>query len=307
MELDKILGAIASRLQIDADEFIASLKEGENWKEDAVETVGTIISDHIKSAKDQQHKRGTREYEDRIVKHIKAQGFSNPEGKKGTELIEAYQEWVKAQAIDDDGTGGKKPAELTEAELMKLPAFKTALAAKLQAAQQEVDAVRAEFETYKGKEARKTVEQIADQKMLEILTAKNAVLESEALGVTKDERLAKFKKMLPYDRMRLSEDGKEIIMLDEDGEPLQNNLGKPITYESVVLSEWGPAFGFHKQDPKKGGPTPGLRDKTKEGEGAMRFDSADDFNKYISSEPDATKRFEAQKAYLAQTEGEGGE
>ena len=65
---------------------------------------------HIKSAKDQQHKRGTREYEDRIVKHIKAQGFSNPEGKKGTELIEAYQEWVKAQAIDDDGTGGKKPS-----------------------------------------------------------------------------------------------------------------------------------------------------------------------------------------------------
>jgi len=189
---------------------------------------------------------------------------------------------------------------------MKLPAFKTALAAKLQAAQQEVDAVRAEFETYKGKEARKTVEQIADQKMLEILTAKNAVLESEALGVTKEERLAKFKKMLPYDRMRLSEDGKEIIMLDEDGEPLQNNLGKPITYESVVLSEWGPAFGFHKQDPKKGGPTPGLKDKTKEGEGAMRFDSADDFNKYISSESDGAKRYEAQKAWLAQIE-EGGE
>ena len=306
MELDKILGAIASRLQIDADEFIASLKEGENWKEDAVETVGTIISDHIKSAKDQQHKRGVREYEDRIVKHIKAQGFSNPEGKKGTELIEAYQEWVKAQAIDDDGTGGKKPAELTEAELMKLPAFKTALAAKLQAAQQEVDAVKAEFETYKGKETRKTVEQIAREKMVAILTEKKAVFESEALGITKDERLKKFEKMLPFDRMRLSEDGKEIIMVDEDGEPLQNNLGKPITYESVVLSEWGPAFGFHKQDPKKGGPNPGLKDKTKEGE-AMRFDSADDFNKYISSEPDATKRFEAQKAYLVQTEGEGGE
>ena len=142
--------------------------------------------------------------------------------------------------------------------------------------------------------------------MLEILTAKGGVLESEALGVTKEQRIKQFKKMLPYDRMRLSEDGKEIVMVDEDGEPLQNNLGKPITYESVVLSEWGPAFGFHKQDPKKGGPTPGLK-PTKEGDAPMRFENADDFNKFISSEPDATKRFEAQKAYLAQTEGEGGE
>lgn len=304
MELEQAIGAIASRLQIDANEFISSLKEGENWKEDAADILGNTLSDHIKSAKEAQHGRGLREYQKMFLKTAAKKGYKNPEGKEGIELFEDYNAWIDDQTNNDDP--GKKPAELTKEELMKLPVFKTAKAEILQAAQQEIETVKAEFEAYKGKENRKTLEEAATAEMLEYLTAKGAQFESDALGVKQDDRLKRFKKLIFLEKLGLNEQGK-VVILDEDGEPLLNNLGKPVTYESIVVGEWAATHGFPKQDPKKGGPTPGLKDKTKEGEGAMRFDSADDFNKYISSEPDATKRFEAQKAYLAQTEGEGGE
>ena len=117
---DKILGAIASALQIDASELSAALKDGEAFLPDdqLAEKLKDVAAERLKAAKDAQHKRGQREIGDSIEKWAKAKGFSNDEKLKGTALLDAVFDTVDSKAPE-----GNDPTKFTKEELSLLNSF----------------------------------------------------------------------------------------------------------------------------------------------------------------------------------------
>lgn len=301
--MDKLFEVLADLLGLDSVEFIAALKDGDKFLEGdkLTDKVRDIVQGRIKSAKDEQHKRGKREQDEAVARWIKSQGFANPDGLKGQALIEAFADWKTAQAAEGDEDGKKKPAEMSEEELAKLPAVKTLLGKRLQAADAKFTDLTKQFDDFKMKAQRQSVEAVGQRRAAEILEAKGAILEVAGAGITKEQRLKAFFRLLDWGKMGLNEKGDDVVLLNDDGEPLKDDFGKAVTFESLVIGEAKPIFGFQKIDPTKRSPSPGQKPGDKGGERQrMSFDSDAAFDDYIASEPDPEKRLQAQEDRLAE-------
>lgn len=269
---EKIIGAIASALQIEASEFAESLKvDGKLLEGDDLHSkVTEVIRDTIKTAKDDQHKRGLRTSEEALVKWMKSQGFTNPDKLKGSALLDAFNQWKDDQHQPDDE--GKKPAEMSEAELEKLPGVKAIVTRKLSAVNAEVDATKKEFEDYKKEQGTKEVKQEAKGYIAKLLTEKGARLEVD--GVTKEQRLDNFYRLVDFGRVKIGDD-KKPYLVDENGDPATNENGRRIAFDDYIIDLNKGLYGFQKQDPGKGSPSPGSEGGGKgEGGGDPKFNFA---------------------------------
>ena len=304
--MEKLLLSLATLFNLDATEFTTALKDGDNWLEDdaLAEAAMLQIRPKLKSVKDEQHKRALRETEVGQQKWMKAQGFEIPEGMKGDELRTAFLEWKEGQTTTEPG---KQPAEMSPEELAKLPAVKSLLAAKLQAAAQETEAVKGEFETYKKNAEQAEVKQLVRQYGTAFLEAEKAILQPEgAKTVTKEARLDDFfSTKIDYSKIGIIEkDGKKIpIPLDESGEQQLDDYGKPVQFTSIIRSKWDPIFGFDEQDRTKGSTSPGQRATTTNGQTQRtkyNFASESDFNTAMKNATDTTERGYMANDYAAQ-------
>ena len=303
--MEELFEAIASAFNQDAVEFTAALQaDGKMLEGQALaDKVKEVIQQNILSVKNTTHSTVLRKSEEAQRKRMKALGFEIPVGAdgkplKGDDVWSAFLEWQGEQKA---GSSDKTPAEMSPEELAKLPAVKTLLATKLQAAAQETEAVKGEFETYKKQAQRSEVEQLGRRYGAEWLEANGAVLEVPSSGVTKQGRLDRFFKTFDFSNVGVK-DGKPVI-LDEDGEIALDDYGKPVSFEGRLKAEWEPAFGFAKQDPTKASTSPGQRTTTTNGQTQRtkyNFASESDFNTAMKNATDTTERGYMANDYAAQ-------
>jgi hypothetical protein len=275
--MDQIILGIASALKLDANELIAELKEGEDWKEDAGEILKAKVSDQIKAVKTEQHGRGLSTYEKRLLEGAKSRGFQNTENLTGPELQAAIFDHLSAKPEGN----GEPPKGLSKADLLKLPEVQEILGEKLKAASDQNEALKQELDGVKTQTARERKQEKVWAKIVETLEAEKAILETDS--VPKDKRLATIRRLVDFDRMDVDDKGVPIL-LGDDGQPAKDDFGKPIPFKGYVM-EVNP-FGVHTVDPKKGGAQPQPGSNAPAGNGKISFASMDDYNRFIKKATD---------------------
>ena len=290
--MQKVFEVLSTLLNVD----IESLKgdDGNFLPEDQIATkVADTVKESLKSAKDEQHKRGLREQDASVQKWMKAQGFEIPSGMKGTEAVEAFAAWKTEQ----DSSKDADPAKLSKEELLKLPVVKTLISEKLTAAEQQVAATKAEFDQYKTTQKRQSIESVGQAFIEKTLREKGAVLEVPTLGIKAEDRLKAISRLIDWTKVDLNEKN-ELVMIDDDGEIKKDDFGKPLKFDAHVIEVATPIVGIAKQDPSKKGAQP-ITKESDQGSGQSKFVFADakEYNDYISREPDSKKRLQAMKDY----------
>jgi hypothetical protein len=303
--MEKIFQALASALNLDVEEFTAALRDGDKWltDEQLADKIGEAARAQVKAAKEAQLKRGKRETMLQVERWMKAQGFENPDKLQGDELLEAYAEHWKAQAPagDPSADGGKKPGEMSREDLAKLPAVKELMAEAVKGAASKYDAVKAEFEAYQKKTTVERIASVAKQTAAQILEENRAILEVPGSDITKAQRLDAFYRFLNFEGMQIDEKG-AVVLLDPNGDPLVNDMGKPVSFKDKVLEINKSLYGFHTQDPNKGGANPPANGGQKPGEWKPSITFADQaaYDNFYRSETDAKKRAEGAKSWAYQ-------
>lgn len=287
---EKIIEAIASRLNKDATELSATLKDGEKWLSDDEfsEKISAILSDEVKAAKADQHKRAQRETWGMVEKELKKNGFDNPDKLQGAALIQAYAE-AKQQS---DVPEGKAIPELSREELIKLPVVRDLL--------QERERKASEKWVAREKELLSEVQSYAQ-------TEKNILLEKFVRGVAAKAK-AKLGDDPETETLRINSVQVHL--------PAKSRVEKGVLrffneddYEITDEAEASAikalnALGFvQKQDPSRGGSgAQGSRGTGGNGEGKDRtvFDSPQAFDKAFLAETDPAKRATMQGNWIQQ-------
>ncbi len=239
---EKVIGAIASALHTDAQEFAAALKDGDKWlaEDELAEVISQKISEQVRAAKEDQRKRGQREVWSSVEKKLKAQGFDNAEKLQGVALLETFFENFKTESEPD----GKKPAEMTDAELAKLPAVKSLIAKVKADAGKEFEAVKTELEQRAMRAETTQKKLVVGAEMAKLLEGAKINLGDNA--ETRAARLRMVESQIPFDRLNIEND--KIVFSDADGFEAD--------FKKFVLDIAQPAYGIVKQDPNKGGANP---------------------------------------------------
>lgn len=308
---------IASALKIDADELIAKLKDdGGEWLPDSeiskrlVSELTTAASAATEAARELAHKKGQSEMSKKFVRLIKNSGFENPDNLSGDALFEAYAEW-KSEGAGQTPDASTTPLEQwTREDLEKLPIVKTLKleavregAQKFENLKKDLERTQTEFEKYKGEVVEGQVKSVAKAKVREALKRGNVILSVDGLDIDPEERInAVFERFWSREKVGLNADGQPII-LDADGQPKTDPaFGKQIDFDEIVVAVAKPMFGVSTQNPAHSGS--GIQ-QTSNGKPAgytptMRFNSQQEYDNYVSSEPDGTKRTEAAKSWRHQ-------
>lgn len=248
MEIKKILEAVCSPLGMDADEVFATLK-GEKSDLELTDSTLTQLSESIKeqvvAARNESEKRFTRVAFEQYKKAARKLGVEIPKDTKDVdEVVNMIAEHAKESGDSEEGS-----KEITREVLLKHPVFKELKEEFTKKAADEYNKLQQEFEQHRKTEGMQILRTIAEKEVAEILESKRAILETET--VKKSDRLAAIYKMLPWDQMRL-EGGKPVLIDPETGDVLKDAFGKVVPLEKTVI-EVASVFGFHKQDPSKGG------------------------------------------------------
>lgn len=307
MNIEKILGAVASALHVDANEFITALKDGENWLEDdeVTEKITGTVKSQLKAAKDAQLKRGTRESWATVEKWVKSHGFEADDDLKGTELLTAFSEHIKAAKTAIDPT---KPATLTKEELAALPDVKALLAervtdalSKYEAdAKKEVERLKSEYDGYKRKAESEKIQTVARQYLAKALEEGDVLLEPKGTGVSKEKRIEAVLRQIDFEKIRLSDKGLP-VEVDENGDPLEDEFGRPIDIAKKAVSIGKEIYGARGVDPDKSGGDP--KPATGKGEAykpTYTFAGEDDFNRQVSGQGNAAERAKMMQDYAHQ-------
>jgi hypothetical protein len=289
---DKIIGAIASALNLDATELTADLKEGENWLEAGKlsETLFAKISAQVKAAKEAQYKRGIRERAKSVESFLSKSGFVNAEKLEGDALLEAYTEHLKASADTDTAHAGKEPAKMSKDDLAKLPEVKALVNEAKQQAGQQIETLKTQYDTDRTKWQRDRILDVAQAKLPAYLKAANINLEVPGVADGEEKRIKAIMSMLPTGDMGLNEKG-ELVFMDSDGQPKTDDFGKPLDFKKHVTELGANLFGIRKVDPSKSGVAP--QNGQKPGANDQRvysFADKDAFSAAILVEADPAKR-----------------
>lgn len=258
---EQLLKAIAFAFKINADEWIATLKDGDDWLSD--EQIGTevskLISEKVTAAKKQSRASGQGEQNAKVLKAVKAAGYENPDNLQGDELISAFIVWKDEQVAPP--TGDNPTDQMDKETLLKLPIVKSLIHEARQESGKGNEKIKAEFEAYKldvERERTKNREEraldIAKLRNAESLRKGNVVLKVD--GISEEDRIEAV-----MDRIRLREkiglDSKgEPIFLGEDGEQRKDEYGNLIPFSEIVVSYGKAMFGIAKQDPNHEGANP---------------------------------------------------
>lgn len=238
--MEEILKAVASGLKLDAEQFLADFKNGDDFisEKDAAAKLAAFIPDKVKAANETAKKVGRSEVQKRFSRLITQSGFENPESLEGEPLFTAFLEWKGEQTQHIDGD----PAKLSKDELLKLPIVKNIVQEVTAKAGEKFSAEKAEFEK-KIKAAENTRKGILLEKNLLSILEKGKVNLGET-PETKAVRLDFLKSRVNLDRVEIG-DGDALKFLGEDG------------YEADFEKEFLPvavtAFGVVTQDKNKGG------------------------------------------------------
>ena len=144
---EKVIGAIASALSLDASEFTAALKDGDKWLADdaLADKIGELAAAQVKAAKEAQHKRGQRETWTAVEKRLKAQGFENAEKLQNVAMLDAFFEAYGPEKAPE----GKTPEQFTKEDLVKLPIVKSLMQEAKAEAGKQYDTLKNEYKTAK--------------------------------------------------------------------------------------------------------------------------------------------------------------
>lgn len=290
---EKIAGAIASALSLDASELTAALKDGDKWLADEsfFETLSDKVSEAVKAAKADQHKRAQREVWGLVEKQLKGVGFPNDEKLQGKDLIAAFAESHKGGEPPE----GKTPGEFSREEILKLPVVKTLLQEREAKAAEKWSNEKKEFEA-KVQAAEKTRKSLLLDKTLLATLEKGKV----NLGDTPEQkalRLNILKSQIDFNRIEVG-DNDDLRYLDADG--------LTADFEKEVLPIAQTAFGLRVQDPKKGGAgANGSVTPNGGNENLPKFGSEAEFNKAYATESDAAKRATMRQGWIQQQAAAG--
>lgn len=303
-DFSKVLGVIASTLQLDATELADSLKDGETWlpDEEITKKLGETISGRVKAAKEEQRKRALRESSESLLKWAKAQGFTPDDTElKGTALLDAFAEHLKSSKSEPTNIDPATAGKLTREDLAKLPEVQKLITeANAQVIEKykgevgkELDRIKTEYTTYKEMTEREKVEAVTLQAVTRALEQGNVMLEPTGAKVSKDARIRAVLRELDLGRIRVN-DKREPYFVDEHGEPLTDaDFGKPVDFSKHVIAIGKDLYGERGPDPAKSGANP----SGQSGQGANGkfrqeyfFKSASELSTAMFAESDPAKR-----------------
>lgn len=296
--MEKIIEEIVSLAKNDDEskEFLASLKSGENGEFLPEEQIAERLKGAIKAKfdflADRHYGKGKKESLSAFEKAIREK-YAFESDKKGEELIE---ELIKAKsAAPPPTTPDQKfdPAKLDRTTLITLPAVKDLLREEITKATQEeaqkVSQVKAEFDKYREGITLRLVSTKAKEQGAAILRKERA-----KLGATPDEEsriLDFFFGSLDYRNLRLENDN-NLTVLNEKGEPKENQFFQPVSFEAWIKEVW--PFGFHQFDPNKGSGSPTTQHQGSGGgkypPGTYEAKDRADLAAYMRREPDKKKK-----------------
>lgn len=289
--MDKIIGAVASALNLDATELSAELKDGEKWLEEekVAEVLSAKVSAQVKAAKEAQYKRGIREKGKAVEQFLSRAGFANPDKLEGDALLEAAVDFMKAS---HDGEGGKDPKALTREELAKLPDVKALITEAQRAAGAKYEQLSAQFETEKKSWQSQRIQDLGAARLPEILEEAKVVLDIPGTEGSRAARIKAVNSMIDWGSVGVDDKG-AFVFLDSDGQPKTDDFGKPVDFKKHVVSIASGIYGTHLADPKKGGAAPSGGPSGQGGGTYQRtftFTDAKDFNSQYLGESDQAKR-----------------
>jgi hypothetical protein len=280
--MEKVILAFASTLQLDAaaqTEFIASLKDGENWLPD--EQMSILLTEkgkaRITQLKNEQHQRGVRETKTGIEKTMAEFGYT------GTDVKE-FATNMKASGI-------------TEEAVIAHPTFAAQLAAKTAETQMAAAAIKTEFDNYKTTIQRTIIAQKMKAETLTALEAAKVVLEQPALGAKKDARVNALVEMVSADTLVESE-GKLYIKDTETGHPKLDVWGKPTLFSEFIAKKGAELYGVSSSEGKG---APQYPEGTGGAAGGTKYNFADAaaYDRALDAETDAGKRIDMMNAWAA--------
>lgn len=266
-DFSKVLGVIASTLQLDATELADALKDGETWlpDEEITKKLGETISGRVKAAKEEQRKRALRESSESLLKWAKAQGFTPDDAElKGTALLDAFAEHLKSSKSEPTSIDPATAGKLTRDDLAKLPEVQKLITeANAQVMEKykgevgkELDRIKSEYTTYKEMTERERVE-AATLKHTELaLEQGNIMLEPTGAKVSKAARIRSVFRELDLRRIRLN-DKQEPYFINEHGEPLVDaDFGAPVDFYKRVIAIGKELYDERGPDSTKSGANP---------------------------------------------------
>lgn len=294
MEVEKLIGAVASALNLNAQELIAELKDGENWADGADGILRTRVKAHFGAEKKAQENRGRREQAEIWEKLLGKHGFDNPDGLKGEELITAAVTHFTSSAEPPSGN----PAALSREELLKMKEVKALVDEGKRKVAEQLEAAQKEFSDKEKAWKQQRVKDIAAAKLPKILEEGKVVLDTP--GVDRQKRLSLLSRTIDWDSVGIDDEG-ELYFAEPDGSPKSDNNGRAMDFSKTVLTEAIAIFGVHKVDPSKSGGSP-----AGQGTGAApgskplyTFASRSELDAALANEPDVSKRSQMRKDFLA--------
>lgn len=252
-QLSKITG-------LDSDELEKLLK-GEDGEplENAPAIVVEKVSERIGKTKETEFNRAFQKLAKKLEGIAKGAGID-----EFSDVEDAVRQL--ADKASEAGQGGVSVdlETLTASQLTKIPAFREYKAGR----DAEVEKMKNDYETQiKSQRAMSTISE-AKKRALALLAEKNAKFNNQERQLD-----GLFKIISGNYSLDLDEKG-NIIVLGADGEPAIDKSHNPIKFETLIVEEWEPLFGFNETDPSKKTPAPkpgqfGQKDKQSTG---IKFD-----------------------------------
>jgi len=244
----ELLEALAARLAKKPSEFISSLYTDETQAElkpttEIIPEIEKLVSEKIRTVGENQRNRGLKEGRKLFEKAIKSQFEPDDQTLEGLELWDAFNEHLEASKVST-------PDTLTKEALAKMPEVKELIADGKKAALKKYSDLEHEFQDYKAGVKAEELKSKVEKQGVKLLTKNRVKFESD--GLDTDKRLNAIFKQIDYSQLKV--EGEEIIVLDSDGHPKEDDFGKAVTFESYLLDIGVPLYGVRKQDPDKGSP-----------------------------------------------------
>lgn len=284
MDAVKFWEGIANLFDIDQEN--AGILEGDNNDQINYTKLLTQVKNGVKAkvkevAKDkseEHYSRGKKETAKEWESKIK-ELFGLESSTIGFDLL------TEAKAAISDG--GNAPDNITAEELRKLPIFNETLKEEVKKLNESFDEERNSFTQKIASLEQGELKRFAQSTALAILEAANFNFGEQE---TRTTRINTINQLIDYNRLKV--EGKEIIMLDEEGNPAKDDLHKPILYKDHVL-KIGSAWGYNAANPDNG--TPSHTGQSSSSGSSLKITSQDEYDAYVRNNPD--KKTEALRAY----------
>lgn len=240
------------------------------------------LKSKITDIKTEQVNRGRKEFGSQVEKVVTELGFVNENSLQGPSLVRAAIESFKAQANPD-------VSKLTEAEMLKLPIFKSAVDTKLKAAADKIALLELEKENA-VKELRRT-STISALRSIAINSIGDVVDLGE--GDVMDLRLETLFGTLDISKLKI--ENNQVFKLDGD-DIVKDDYGKPVNAMAEMITRGKILFGEKKKQKPSGAGDRFTKDPAPDA--TYKFKSKDDFDIAFGNEPSVSKRNKMLQDYI---------